>query len=107
IIFIVPFASVVLFYMLPIGEALLWFTIINGLCFFVYYKIYGAMKRTPQTGKEGMIGKEGTVIETTSSEGRASIGNELWFAISDERLEPGQKCTVVGFAGLKVVVKSK
>lgn len=106
IIFILPFVSLLLFHFLPFEEALPLFVIINALLLFLYYEIYKVMKRRPESGKAAMIGKEVTVLEEISSEGRVSIGNELWFAVSDETLRPGERCIVVGFEGLRARVQS-
>lgn len=106
IIFILPFASLLLFNFLPFEEALPLFVIINALLLFLYYEIYKVMKRRPENGKAAMIGKEGVVVQEIASEGRVLIGNELWFAVSDDNLKPGEKCIVVGFEGLRARVQS-
>ncbi len=77
IIFVLPFASLLLFSFLPFDEALSIFIIINAVCFFIFYKIYKVMRRKPECGKGSMIGKEGVVIEPIYSEGRVLIDSEI------------------------------
>jgi membrane protein implicated in regulation of membrane protease activity len=104
IIFILPFVSLYLFYLFPFEEALPLFLFINGTSFLFYYLIYKVMKRRHECGKNAMIGTEATVIEETSSIGKIRVGNEIWYAVSDERLHPGQKCVITGFNGLTAQV---
>jgi membrane protein implicated in regulation of membrane protease activity len=107
IIFVLPFASLLLFSFLPFEEALSLFIIINAVCFFLFYKIYVVMRKKPECGISSMVGKEGVVIEPIYSEGRILIDSEIWFARSDENLDSGQRCVVVGLEGLKALVSSK
>lgn len=69
----------------------------------MYYalKIY---KRKPVSGKEGLVGEVGTVVDGFEREGKIFIEGEYWNATTDEPLKAGDKVKVVEVKGLTVKV---
>lgn len=53
------------------------------------------------TGKEGLLGAHGVVVDAR----RVRVLGELWSFTSDQSLEPGQKVEVVSVNGLEVEVR--
>lgn len=63
-----------------------------------------ALRRSPQTGNEGMIGTIGIAKTALSPEGKLSIHGELWDAVSDEPAEEGTPAKVLRVEGLTLYV---
>jgi len=74
------------------------FVVVAGLAFRAYHM-------RPRGGTEGLMGEVGEVRETIDPEGLIFVHGEYWRAISDERLEPGDKAEVTGVKGLTLRVR--
>jgi membrane-bound serine protease (ClpP class) len=74
------------------------FVIISSLAFRAY-------KRKPASGMEGMIGLVGQVKETIDPEGLIFVRGENWRAVSEEKIEPGERVQVENAEGLVLTVK--
>ena len=59
------------------------------------------------TGAEGMIGKSGRVLDWKDDEGRVEIQSEIWNAVSDAPLSPGDHVLVEEIAGLTLRVSRR
>ncbi len=66
---------------------------------------FRAAIRKPLGGAEGLLGEIGEIIETVNPEGLMFVHGETWRALSNERLEKGQKAEVVSVKGLLLEVK--
>ncbi len=83
----------------------------TGLTLFFFFVVVAlairALRLRPSTGKEGMIGEEGEVIEDFDGkgEGRVMVHGEIWWAKSDRPLKKGEKVVVVDVRGLKLKVE--
>ncbi|HXF94158.1 MAG TPA: nodulation protein NfeD [Nitrospiraceae bacterium] len=64
-----------------------------------------AMRRQPLTGREGMIGLIGVAKTALDPKGQLTIHGELWEAISEQPLKPGDQAEVTRVEGLKLYVK--
>ena len=65
-----------------------------------------ALKRKPVVGLPGMVSSKGKVVSPLAPDGVVRIKGELWEAISEEgSINTGEKVTVVGQDGLKLVVR--
>ena len=53
-----------------------------------------AHRRRPATGKEGLVGEEGQVIEDLKPEGLVEVHGEIWHAIATKRLKKDQRVLV-------------
>jgi membrane-bound serine protease (ClpP class) len=53
-----------------------------------------AFRRKPTTGKEGLIGEEGIVVDDLKPSGTVEVHGEIWKASSDKRLKKGQSVIV-------------
>jgi membrane-bound serine protease (ClpP class) len=61
-------------------------------------------ERRPLTGPEGMIGKSGRVLDWHEEEGKVAVQSEIWNAVSDVPLSPGDQVRVEKIAGLTLKV---
>jgi membrane-bound serine protease (ClpP class) len=64
-----------------------------------------AMRRRPATGREEMVGLVGIVQTALTPLGQLAVHGELWEAISDRPLQPGDKAEVIRVEGLRLYVK--
>ncbi|CUQ66282.1 NfeD family protein [Candidatus Nitrospira inopinata] len=63
-----------------------------------------ALRRSPQTGSEGMIGAVGVAKTALRPDGKLMIHGELWDAVSDSPLEEGATAKVLRIEGLTLYV---
>jgi membrane-bound serine protease (ClpP class) len=74
------------------------FVVVSGLA-------YRAYRTKPKTGVEGLIGRKGLVKKTIDPEGVVFVHGELWRAVSEEKIELGDKVQVEDMDGLVLRVK--
>jgi len=74
------------------------FVVVSALAFRAY-------RSKPKSGMEGLIGEIGIVRELIDPEGLIFIHGELWRAISDESIEPGERVEVETAKGLVLKVR--
>jgi len=72
---------------------------------FAVTKAIKARLTKPTTGMEGLIGEIGKASTPISPEGKISIHGEFWNAISDQKIEAGEKVQVTGVMNLKLKVE--
>src|ERR1041385_7555725 len=64
-----------------------------------------AMRRRPMTGREEMVGLVGIVKTALAPHGQFAVHGELWEAISEHPLQPGDEAEVTGVDGLRLRVR--
>jgi membrane-bound serine protease (ClpP class) len=64
-----------------------------------------ALRRRPVTGREEMVGLVGIAKTTLAPQGQLAVHGELWEAISEQPLGPGDQAEVTGVDGLRLRVK--
>ncbi|MEW6542859.1 MAG: nodulation protein NfeD [Nitrospirota bacterium] len=64
-----------------------------------------AMRRPPLTGGEGMVGMIGVAKTAVAPQGRVLVHGELWDAVSDQPVQPGERVEVTRLEGLTLHVK--
>ena len=57
------------------------------------------------TGKQGLVGEIGIVVNPLKPEGQVSVHGEVWKAVSSENLKKGEKVVVTAVDGLKIEVE--
>lgn len=91
----------------------LWVTVVialllGGFAFVVHKVIVPSFHKKPVTGSEGMIGLEGTVIESLTPFGVIRIEGEYWKAKSvDENIAVGGEVEILRLNKLTLEVKCK
>ncbi len=64
-----------------------------------------AMRQRPVTGREEMVGLVGIVKTALTPHGQLAVHGELWEAVSEQPLQPGEEAEVVRMDGLRLYVK--
>ena len=63
------------------------------------------MRQPPKTGVEGMVGLIGVVRTAVAPQGQVAVHGELWEAVSDQPLQPGDRAEVTRVEGLTLHVR--
>ncbi len=79
--------------------------LVSGFTFFMVGMGMRAMRHRPVTGREEMIGLVGIVKTALTPHGQLAIHGELWEAVSEQPLQPGDKAEVTRLDGLRLHVK--
>lgn len=83
-------------------------TLATALFFlFIVGKGLSAQRRKVHTGREGLVGATGIVLERLAPEGVVRIGDELWKARSDVALETGTEVEIMGVDRLTLRVRPR
>lgn len=76
-----------------------------GVTFFMVGMGMKAMRRPAATGREELVGMVGIVKTALTPQGQLAVHGELWQAVSDLPLQPGDEAQVIGIEGLRLTVK--
>ncbi|MGD2079893.1 MAG: nodulation protein NfeD, partial [Nitrospirota bacterium] len=92
-----PFVKLSIYTILPaVVVTAVFFTIVIGLA-------WKAFRSKPTTGREGLVGVEGTAAsEVTSDGGTVKVHGEIWSAVSEEPIQADTKVVVESVEGLKL-----
>jgi membrane-bound serine protease (ClpP class) len=102
--------SVILFkagmpgYGVPIAVVVTGSIVTGGLLVLVLAMLLRARRHAVITGKEGLIGSAGEVVEWNGHDGRVRVLGELWLARASEALQPGDPIEVRSREGLLLTV---
>lgn len=66
-----------------------------------------AMRRRPATGREEMVGLVGIVKTALTPYGQLAVHGELWEAVSEQPLQPGDEAEITRMDGLRLYVKPR
>ena len=108
-VFLLPFAGLPLFWLLPLEYALpinfaIWLT-----SFFLYRVIRRGMRKPIQDGFQSLIGTEAKVVSRLASDGSIKYlvrsQGELWSAYSTDTLQSGEPVKIVAVKGIGMVVE--
>jgi membrane-bound serine protease (ClpP class) len=80
------------------------FELIEHIVFPLFWSVKNRKKR-PVSGIPGMLGKVAKVKQWNQTEGQVFINGELWRAVSDVHLSPGDRAVIQQVAGLTLKVK--
>jgi len=93
---------------IPLWVAVVIALLLGGFAFMVHKVIIPSFHKKPVTGSEGMIGLEGTVIESLTPFGIIRIEGEYWKAKSvDENIAVGGEVEILRLNKLTLEVKCK
>jgi len=102
--------SVILFkagmpgYGVPIAVVVTTSIVTGGLLVLVLAMLLRSRRHAVITGKEGLIGATGEVVEWNGHDGRVRVLGELWLASASEALQPGDPIEVRSREGLLLTV---
>ena len=80
------------------------FELIEHVVFPLFWFIKGR-KRKSVCGVSGMLGKVGEVKQWQKNEGKVFVNGELWQAVSEAPLLPGDRVVIQNVEGLTLEVK--
>ena len=80
------------------------FELIEHVAFPLFWVIMGR-KRKSVCGVSGMLGKVGEVKQWKKNEGKVFVNGELWRAVSEVPLLPGDRVVIQNVKGLTLDVK--
>ena len=86
---------------LVIGVVL--FELIEHVVFPLFWSIMGG-KRKSVCGMTGMLGKVGEVKQWKNNEGKVFVNGELWQAVSEVTLIPGDRVVIQKVEGLVNII---
>ena len=90
---------------IPVPITVFVLLLIAVLVFIIHIKVIPTFRWKQVTGREGMIGSQGRVVESLTPVGTISVLGELWKATSvDGGIEVNENVKVVGMEGLKLKV---
>ncbi len=83
--------------------------LIAGILIFIVHKaVIPTFHKKQVTGREGMIGLQGSVVESLTPIGVVTVAGEYWKAKSaDENIEVDEDVEVIGIDGLTLRVQRK
>jgi membrane-bound serine protease (ClpP class) len=93
--------------MRPAMSLIISFALCFGFVFlFLTFKVFQAMKRKLETGREGLIGETGVAkIDIDNHSGKVFVHGEWWNAVADGLIPAGSKVQVEGIENLLLKVK--
>jgi membrane protein implicated in regulation of membrane protease activity len=105
ILFALPFVGLVLFWLLPLEQAIFFYSLILIVCAALYWLMWKDFWRPVATGVEGMIGGKAEVIQNGNATLKVFFRGEIWDAISPKDLSVGQRVEITGVERMRVVVR--
>jgi inner membrane protein len=103
---VLPLVALPVFWWLPIGDAIGVYVIVLVATGTVYWLAVQAMRAPVTVGIETLLRKVGTVRTAQDRRGAVWVASELWSAESrDTPLAIGERVEVVGFDGLRLIVR--
>jgi membrane-bound serine protease (ClpP class) len=105
--------SVILFksgmpgYGVPVAAVVAGTVVTGGLLVLVLAMLLRSRRHAVITGKEGLIGSAGEVVEWAGGGGRVRVLGEVWLAQASDALQPGDPIEVRGREGLLLTVRRK
>ena len=85
------------------------FTIVVGcagiLSLLLAWLVFRALRRRPSTGSEGLIGEKGRALSAIFGQGEVFVHGEIWKAVSEEEIQPGDGVEVTKVDGLTLKVR--
>lgn len=103
LLLLMPLFGLALFWVLPLPIAVPAYLLVLIASAWLFYKVMQAMKLPAYVGWEALVGQEVEVVAPADTLGRGRYlvrhGGELWSALSEGQLNPGEKARIVSFEG--------
>lgn len=100
IILLMPLVALPVFWLAPLPYAMLAYGIVLGLSIWLYAFLWKGLRRPVVTGREALVGKQGTLIALAGGRPGLWIQGEAWPVHSRQLLAPGDPVRIVGVDGL-------
>jgi len=106
LILFLPAFTLPIFWFLPLSSALPFYLFFLAISFFLYLKVFQAMRRRVKTGREAMLDRKALVIKDIDPEGKIEYASEIWDAAANgKRFLKGDRIIIRGFQGLSLIVE--
>ncbi len=105
LLLLMPFASLIVFWLLPFEQALAIYLAILAACAVLYWLIWKACRRPVATGIEGMIGGIGKVIQIGEKKAKIFYKGEIWNAFSADSISLGDSVEISRVERMTVIVR--
>ena len=89
---------------IPLPTTIFLALVIGVFVFIIHVKVIPSFHWKQVTGREGMLGLQGEVVESLTPTGTVIIKGERWKAKSVDNVEIGENVEVVGIEGLTLRV---
>lgn len=96
ILLVLPLVSLILFSLLPLGEAATLYSFLLLVSAVVYWLMWRDMRRPAATGIEGMVGGRAEVTQNGNGALKVFFRGEIWDAVSHDDLPVGERVEIVG-----------
>ncbi|MBI2358066.1 MAG: hypothetical protein HYV04_04030 [Deltaproteobacteria bacterium] len=96
IVFVLPFVGLILFWLMPFEQALIFYSFLLLVSAVVYWLMWKDMRRPAATGIEGMVGGRAEVIQNGNGALKVFFRGEIWDAVSHDDVPVGEKVEIVG-----------
>jgi membrane protein implicated in regulation of membrane protease activity len=108
ILLILPLIGIVVFWVLPLPQAIFAYVIILLVSGLLYWVIARVMRKRSKYGLEGLIRAEARVVSKLSPHDEAQymvrVRGELWSANSNDDLKPDETVEILSINGLTLLV---
>jgi len=105
LILFAPIIGLIVFWLLPLSEALPLYLLIVALSAVLYFMLLKALRRPVATGNRGLLGKSVVVVDMHGHEGQVRVNGTTWHAISEDEIENGDEARIVGVEGLTLKIE--
>lgn len=105
ILFVLPVIGLVLFWLLPVEQAVLLYSLLLIVCSVLFWLMWKDFWRPVRTGVEGMVGGKAEVIQNGKGIAKVFFKGETWDAISAEDLSVGETVEITGVERMRLVVR--
>lgn len=106
IVLLMPIFGLAVFWLWPLSIALPIYLVIFTLSFILYLALLKAMHQPVKTGRQGLIGEVGKIIDVKNHVGHIFVHGEIWKAEILHNLKKGDKAKVIGLNGLTLQVQN-
>jgi membrane-bound ClpP family serine protease len=106
IVLLMPIFGLAVFWLWPLSIALPIYLVIFTLSFIFYLVLLKAMHQPVKTGRQGLVGEIGKIIDVRNHMGHIFVHGEIWKAELKGSLKKGDKAKVIGFNGLTLQVQN-
>lgn len=105
ILLVLPFIGLVLFWLLPLPQAVLLYSLLLIVCSIFFWLMWKDFWRPVRTGVEGMVGSNAEVIRGRNGSSKVAFRGEIWDVVSHGDLSVGQTVKITGVERMKLSVE--
>ncbi len=92
---------------IPLSSIIAMIIVVLAFVFLVVRSVINVHKAQVTTGREGMIGEEGTALTDFSGTGKISVHGEIWNAEFPGEAKKGDRLVVESISGMTLLVRKK